>query len=101
MAKSTVNKKIGKAAGINDINTVLNCIDFRQKVQEQKKEINEEWELENKGKLHKSVMESLQPKLGISEQENYMTIKAYANTIKDIEARGMNSKSRNDEEEMK
>ena len=102
MVNNTVNgKKTGIAAGIDDTDTVLTCIDFKQKVQKNKNELNEEWELEAKGKLHRAVMESLKSKMNLSEQENYIKIRAYVNTIKDLENRGISSKEAKGVEEEK
>ena len=69
MRDNTVNgKKIGKSAGKDD-NTLLTVIDVAEKKKEIEKtskkifaELENEWDLEAKGKTHRSVMQALHKK---------------------------------------
>lgn len=82
MANITVNKKnpkkTGNAAGRND-KTVLTCIEIAER---SRGELEEEWELDARGKLHKIVLESINKKMDLDDKESYLVIRAYANTAK-------------------
>lgn len=82
MANITVNKKnpikTGNAAGKND-KTVLTCIEIAERT---RGELEEEWELDARGKLHKIVLESVNKKLDLNDKESYVVIRAYANSVK-------------------
>ena len=74
MANSTVNgKRIGDGAGQKDNVKITAC----EIIQRARDELQEEWELEAKGILHKKVMESLNQKMNLNDKESYMVIRAY------------------------
>ena len=75
MANGTV-KKIGKAAGQKDVDTEIRVLEVVQQVRGKS---DAEWNLEAKGKLHKSVMENLVNQKGVEDKGNYLSIKAYNN----------------------
>ena len=60
--------RIGKGAQIRD-NTILTCMDVFEKIKE---ETEKDWELEAKGRVHRSVLEHLR-----DNDKNYSVFKAY------------------------
>ena len=80
MAKSTVNgKKIGKGAP-QRANTALNCLSVAERerkideiITETFAELEDKWNLEAKGKIHKSVMKDLQSDYLVFKANDHIT----------------------------